>query len=223
LLPHPHGQPSDETFQTIGARETIEVQLDVTQLHDLSAGGEFNISTEGSLHYAKAGDTKIADQVVCSSNTIQASIDGAEAAKAHKEDHASDKAKRMVSQSDCSSLEKSVVNAASAGTKLQEYSKSISSGTASTVVGVFSKIANNVVNRGTSGSAKLYCTDVGRWCIDGAVAYTQPGSNEYVSHVYPCAHQPRPVALQRLHLVYEDGSLPLLVPDPNYRQCLPHC
>lgn len=192
---------SDEAFQTIGAKETIEVQWDVAQLHDLSAGGEFNITTEGSLRYAKVGDNKIAGQVVHGSNTIQVNVDGAQAARVHSEHHASEKAKRIVIQSDCSSSQKSVVNAAlniaksyaqkaqsaaSAGTKLQEYFKSTSSSTASTVAGVFSKIANNIVNSGTSGAAKLYCTDVGRWCTDGVVAYTQPGSNEYVSRPVFC-------------------------------------
>jgi deuterolysin len=48
------------------------------------------------------------------------------------------------------------------------------------VVNVFSKIANNVVNSGTSGAVKLYCRDVGNWCTDGVVAYTQPGADEYI-------------------------------------------
>ncbi|KAH8165869.1 deuterolysin metalloprotease M35 [Xylaria polymorpha] len=187
----------DEAFQTIEAKETIEVQWDTAQLHDLSAGGDFNISTEGSLQYAEEGSNQIVGQVVYGSNVIQAQVDGVQAAQIHNAFHQGEKAKRAVIQSDCSSSQKSIVNAAigvaktyvqnaaaaaNAGTKLQEYFKSTSSSTKSTVVNVFNKISTSVVNSGTSGNAKLYCTDVGSWCTDGVVAYTQPGSvgSEYI-------------------------------------------
>ncbi|GAW16899.1 hypothetical protein ANO14919_063450 [Xylariales sp. No.14919] len=186
----------DEAFQTIGAKETIEVQWDAAQLHDLSEGGEFDISTEGSLRYAEEGSNQIAGQVIYSSNVIQAKVDGVEAAAVHSAFHEATKAKRVVIQNDCSSSQTSTVNAAlgvaktyaqnaqtaaNAGTNLQEYFKSTDSTTKSTVVNVFNKIATSVVNSGTSGSAKLYCTDVGNACSDGVVAYTQPGSNEYIA------------------------------------------
>ncbi|KAJ8111765.1 hypothetical protein ONZ43_g5545 [Nemania bipapillata] len=187
----------DEAFQVIGAKETIEVQWDAAQLHDLSAGGAFSISAEGSLRYAEQGSNQIAGQVVYGSNVIHAKVDGAQAAKVHNAFHEAQKAKRIVIQSDCSSSQKTVVNAAlgvaktyaqnaqaaaSAGTKLQEYFKSTSTTTKNTVVDVFNKIATSVANSGTSGSAKLYCTDVADACTDGVVAYTSPGtSNEFVS------------------------------------------
>ncbi|KAI1144915.1 metallo proteinase [Nemania diffusa] len=186
----------DEAFQTIGAKETVEVQWDAAQLHDLSAGGDFNIGSEGSLRYAEQGSNQIINQVVYSSNVIQAKIDGAQAAKIHNGFHEAQVSKRIVTQSDCSSSQKTVVNAAlgvaktyaqnaqaaaSAGTKVQEYFKSTSTTTINTVVDVFNKIATSVVNSGTSGSAKVYCTDVADACSDGVVAYTSPGtSNEFI-------------------------------------------
>ncbi|KAI1753545.1 metallo proteinase [Xylaria castorea] len=187
----------DAAFQTIGAKETVEVQWDAAQFHDLSAGGDFDISTEGSLRYAEEGSNQIAGQVVYGSNVIQAKVDGIRAAEVHDAFHQAEKTKRAVIQSDCSSSQKSTVNAAlgvaktyaqnaasaaSAGTKLQEYFKSTSSSTKSTVANVFNKIATSVANSGTSGNAKLYCTDVGNWCTDGVVAYTQPGAvgSEYI-------------------------------------------
>ncbi|KAI8952294.1 metallo proteinase [Xylaria longipes] len=187
----------DAAFQTIGAKETVEVQWDAAKFHDLSAGGDFNITTEGSLRYAEDGSNQIAGQVIYGSNVIQARVDGVQAAKVHDAFRQAEKAKRVVVQSDCSSSQKSIVNAAigvaktyaqnaqsaaSAGTKLQEYFKSTSSSTKSTVVGVFNKLATSVANSGTSGNTKLYCTDVGDYCTDGVVAYTQPGSigSEYI-------------------------------------------
>jgi deuterolysin len=188
----------DAAFETIEAKETVEVQWDVAQLHDLSAGGEFNITAEGSLRYAEVGGNRIAGQAIYRPNVISSHIDGVQASKVHKAFHEAGKAKRIVVQSGCSSSQKSTVNAAlgvaktyaqnaqaaaTAGTKLQEYFKSTQSSTASTVASVFNKIATSVVNSGTSGSAKLYCTDIGNFCTDGVVAYTQPGSNEYVSRL----------------------------------------
>ncbi|KAF2964037.1 hypothetical protein GQX73_g9533 [Xylaria multiplex] len=224
----------DEAFQTIGAKETVEVQWDAAQLHDMSAGGEFNISTEGSLRYAEEDSNHIAGQVVYGSNVIQAKVNGAQAAEVHNAFHEAIKAKRVVIQSDCTSSQTKTVNAAlgvaktyaqnaqsaaNAGTHLQEYFKSTDSTTKSTVVSVFNKIATSVVNSGTSGSAKLYCTDVGNWCTDGVVAYTQPGSsNEYIvlcpywfqfpatNNICHDADQPYVIIHEATHLVAVKGT-----------------
>ncbi|KAI3321804.1 Deuterolysin metalloprotease family-domain-containing protein [Xylariaceae sp. AK1471] len=170
----------DEAFEIIGATETVEVQWNITQLHDLGAVSEFNITTDGSLLYAEEGGNKIA-----------ANIGSAQTAKVHDAFHEAKKSKRIVIQSSYSSSQKSTLNAAlsvakayaqrpaTASIKLQEYFKSTSSSTASTVASIFNKIAASVINSGTSGSTKLYCADVGNFCADGVIAYTQPGSNEY--------------------------------------------
>ncbi|KAI0103918.1 metallo proteinase [Nemania sp. FL0031] len=191
----------DKAFQTIEAKETVEIQWDAAQLHDLSAGGDFNITMEGGLRYAEEGSNEIAGQVIYDSNVIQAQVDGSKAAKVHDAFHEAQRAERIVIQSDCSSSQKTVVNAAlgvaktyaqnaqssaSAGTKLQEYFKSTSTTTKNTVVDVFSKIATSVANSGTSGAAKLYCTDVADACSDGVVAYTSPGATD--EFIVMCAY-----------------------------------
>ncbi|KAI1425827.1 metallo proteinase [Xylaria sp. FL1777] len=223
----------DEAFQTIRANETIEVQWDTAVIHDLSVGGDFNITTQGSLRYAEEGSNQIAGQVVYGSNTIQANVDGVQAAKVHNAFHEGEKAKRIVLQSDCTSSQATTVKAAlnvaktyaqsaqaaaSAGTNLQEYFKSTDSTTKSTVVNVFNKIATAVVNSSTSGSAKLYCTDVGDFCTDGVVAYTQPGSNEYIvlcpywflfpatNNICHDADQPYVIIHESTHLVAVKGT-----------------
>ncbi|KAI0910707.1 metallo proteinase [Ustulina deusta] len=223
----------DEAFQTIGANQTIELQWETAQFHDLSAGGDFNISTEGSLRYAEQGSNQIAGQVVYGSNVIQATVDGVQAAKVHNAFHEALKAKRIVLQSDCTSSQKTAVtaalgvaktysqlaqSAASAGTNLQEYFKSTSSTTKSTVVDVFNKIATAVVNSSTSGSAKLYCDDFADYCSDGVVAYTQPGNDEYISlcpywFLFPAtntichdADQPYVLIHEATHLVAVKGT-----------------
>ncbi|KAK6218798.1 hypothetical protein LQW54_002724 [Pestalotiopsis sp. IQ-011] len=161
---------------TIEAGETVEVQWDAAQLRDLSTGGDFNITAAGSLRYAEADSNKIA------------------AAKVHTAFLQATKAKRVDIQSDCSSTKQSTVDtaitvakkyatnasaAAKAGTNMEEYFKSTSSSTESAVAEVFDTIASSVFNSDSSGVA-LHCTDIGNACSDRVVAYTQPGSDEYI-------------------------------------------
>ncbi|KAF3018833.1 hypothetical protein E8E14_005465 [Neopestalotiopsis sp. 37M] len=185
---------SDSAFQTIETGETVEVQWDAATVHDLSAGGDFNISAAGSLRYAEANSTKIAGQVLYNSNVVSAAVDGVKAAKVHTAFKAAAKAKRTETQSDCSSSKQSTIStavanaktyaekasaAATAGTNMEEYFQSTSSSTVSTVTGVFDTISSTIFNSDDSG-VPLYCTDIGNACSDGVVAYTQPGSDEYI-------------------------------------------
>ncbi|EXF79751.1 metalloproteinase [Colletotrichum fioriniae PJ7] len=183
----------DSAFQTIEAGEVVKVQWDAAQVHDLSSGGDFNISSTGSLRYAEEGSNKIAGQVVFDSGVLQATVDGTQAASVHAAFHESLNAKRVTIQSDCTGTKKTAVTAAlskaktyvtnaqtaaNAGTRLQQYFKSTSSSTKSTVAGVFGKAATLLGS--TSSGAGLYCTDVGNFCSDGVVAYAQPGSGGYI-------------------------------------------
>ncbi|KAI0178115.1 Deuterolysin metalloprotease family-domain-containing protein [Pestalotiopsis sp. NC0098] len=185
---------SDSAFKTIEAGETVEVQWDAAQLHDLSTGGDFKITAAGTLRYAEADSNKIAGQVLYNSNVVQATVDGVQAAKVHTAFRQATKAKRVDIQSDCSSTKQSTVDAAitvakkyatnasaaaTAGTNMEEYFKSTSSSTESAVAEVFDTIASSVFNSDSSGVA-LHCTDIGNACSDGVVAYTQPGSDEYI-------------------------------------------
>lgn len=184
----------DNNFQVIDAGETVEVQWDTAQSHDLSAGGNYTINTTGSLRYAELGSNEISGQVIYNANPIHATVDGAKAAQVYSTFHQAQKAKRIVIQSDCTSSQKTTVNAAlsvaqtratkastaaAAGTRVEQYFRTDSSSTRSTVSSVFDKVAD-VVASGTSGSGTLYCTDIGSWCTDGVVAYTQPGDDYIV-------------------------------------------
>ncbi|KAF6811237.1 deuterolysin metalloprotease [Colletotrichum musicola] len=183
----------DTAFRTIDAGEVVQVQWDPAEVHDLSAGGEFNISSTGSLRYAEEGSNKIAGQVVFDSGVLTAKVDGVQAASVHAAFHTAQNAKRVAVQSDCSGSRKTAVtnalskaktqaavaqSAANAGTRLQQYFRSTASSTKTTVAGVFGKVST-LLGSTTSG-AKLYCTDVGKFCSDGVVAYAQPGSNGYI-------------------------------------------
>jgi hypothetical protein len=72
----------EEAFQTIPAGQAVEVSFDAAELHDLATSGAYDFVANGVLSYAAADSTDIAGSVPYSSNTVTATVDGAEAAKA---------------------------------------------------------------------------------------------------------------------------------------------
>lgn len=173
----------DSAFKTIGAGEKVEVQWDPAEVHDLSTGGEFNVSSVGSLRYAKEGSNDIAGQIVYDSGVLTAKVDGVKAAEVHAAFHQSMAAKRANVQNDCTGSKKTTVvkglaegqklaaaaqTAAKAGTRVEQYFRSKSSGTkAAEVLG---KVADYLGS--STADAKMYCSDVGNFCANAA-AYAQ--------------------------------------------------
>ncbi|KAI0164104.1 neutral protease 2-like protein [Xylariaceae sp. FL1272] len=174
---------AEEAFQTIPAGQTIEVTFDAAELHDLSAGGEFDIVADGVLSYASADSTKINGVVSYSSNTVTANIDAAKAVESR-----SNFVKRTAVQSgsctgtkltatntaisNCRTLAAAASSAARTNTaKLQEYFKSTTVGT--TVAGVFAKVVTECGST-SSGYSDTYCTDVYGACSSNVLAYTVP-------------------------------------------------
>ncbi|KAI1355529.1 neutral protease [Xylaria sp. FL0043] len=174
-------------FQTIKAGKTISTTFDAAELHDLSAGGAYDIVSKGALQYAAAGSNKITGSVPYSSNVVSAKVDGAKASAAFKEFHA----KRQTVQSDCSgdqltatvnaingaaSLAQAAAQVASSNDdKLNEYFHDTS--VRDQVVDVFNKVAQETSS--TTSGAAYYCTDVYNSCSDGVLAYTLP-SQDYI-------------------------------------------
>ncbi|KAH8893979.1 hypothetical protein GQ53DRAFT_644593 [Thozetella sp. PMI_491] len=188
------GLPED-AFQVIAAGESVETTFDVAVVHDLSAGGEFDISTSGALSYAELDSTELTGAVTYSSNVVTASVDGTAAAKVRRDFH--EHAKRQVVQSDCTGTKltatknaltncRAVAAAASAAAasgsadKMTEYFKSSTSTTRSTVAGVFGKIVTEC-GSSTSGVSKQYCSDVYGACSSGVLAYTLPSASYMVN------------------------------------------
>ncbi|CAI6340145.1 unnamed protein product [Periconia digitata] len=174
---------SEDAFQIIGAGETVETSFDIAKLHDLKAGGAFDVTAVGTLSVAAADSTQISDAVSYSSNTISAQIDGAVADAVRRS------WKRSAVQSDCTGAKRtSTVNAlancrtlalaaaSAAGSntaKVNEYFKSTSSSTISTVQSVFNKAASEC-GSSTGGASKTYCTDPYAACGSNVLAYTAP-------------------------------------------------
>lgn len=182
----------EDAFQTIAAGETVETSFDIAELHDLSAGGDFDLVSAGTLSYAEPGSTELAGVVSYSSNTITSSVDGSAASKVRR----AFLERRSAVQSDCTGAKRtSTVNAlancrtlalaaqSAAGSntaKVNEYFKSTSSSTISTLQTVFSRVASEC-GSSTSGVSKTYCTDVYGACSSNVLAYTLPSGSYIVN------------------------------------------
>ncbi|KAI1122993.1 neutral protease [Nemania abortiva] len=174
-------------FQTIKAGKTVSTTFDAAELHDLSAGGIYDIVSKGALQYAAVGSNKIQGSVPYNSNVLSAKVDGTKASAAFKSFHV----KRQTVQDDCSgdeltatvngitgaaSLAQAAADVASSDdNKLNEYFHSTT--VRDQVVDVFNKVAQETSS--TSSGAAYYCTDVYNSCSDGVLAYTLP-SEDYI-------------------------------------------
>ncbi|CAG9975641.1 unnamed protein product [Clonostachys byssicola] len=180
---------NDEAFQKIAAGETIEVTFDVAEVHDLSAGGDFDISVVGGLSYAEEGSNKLSGAVPFVTSSVTAQVDGPKANAVR----IASQSKRTAVQSDCTgtrltavrnalsncrSLASAASTAASSGAaaKMTEFFKSSTSATRSTVAGVFSRTASECGST-TSGNSRTYCSDPYPACSNGVIAYTVPASS----------------------------------------------
>lgn len=184
---------TDDAFQLIAPGETVSTAWDAAEVHDLSAGGTFDLKVSGALQYTDADSVDLKGFIPFSSNIVTASVDGAAASASRRSFHE----KRSVVQSDCTStkgtatrtamtncraLALAASQAASSGSasKMTEYFKSSTSSTRSTVANVFSKIASECGST-TSGVAKYYCSDVYGACSSGVLAYTLPSASYMVN------------------------------------------
>jgi deuterolysin len=178
----------------MAAGETIELNFDIAELHDLSNGGTFDFVSQGAISYAEEGTVEIAGAFPFNSNTLSASIDGRQAAAVRKRFHE----KRIALQPDCKGtketltkdaikncelLAKEAQKAAESGPaeKMEEYFKSSSKATRDTVADVFAKIAKEC-STFDGGASRYYCSDEYQACSLGVLAYTHRPS----SHMYNC-------------------------------------
>jgi deuterolysin len=184
----------ESAFRVIAPGESIKTSFDIAEAHDVSAGGSFDVLSEGAISYAEADSTDLVGAVTFKSNVISTKIDGPEAA-ATRRSYLS-KVKRTAVQSDCTgdkseSLLKALAichtraaaAAAAAQTndvKMIEYFKINTTSVRTTVAGVFERAAAECANS-TAGVSKQYCTDQSRNCGGGVIAYTFPAQSYIVN------------------------------------------
>lgn len=182
----------EEVFKTIKAGETIEVEIELAELYELSETGTYTVSTAGGFLYAEEGSTELTGDVLAySGEAISVDVDAEKAATVSTA--VSKLTKRTAVQSDCTgtrgsairtaisncrSLASNAATAAASGsaTKFSEFFKTTSSTTRNTVAARFRAVANDCGST-TSGVTRTYCTDVYGACSAGVLAYTLPSAN----------------------------------------------
>jgi deuterolysin len=182
----------EEVFKTIKAGETIEVEIELAELYDLSESLTYDVSTAGGFLYAEEGSTVLTGDVLAySAESISVDVDSEKIATI--ETAVAKLSKRTIVQSDCTgtrgtairtainncrSLASNAATAAASGsaTKFQEFFKSTASNVRSTVAARFRAVANDCGST-TGGVTRTYCTDVYGACSAGVLAYTLPSAN----------------------------------------------
>ncbi|KAK1569697.1 Deuterolysin metalloprotease family-domain-containing protein [Colletotrichum navitas] len=189
---------AEDAFEIIPAGKTVDVEWDIAEVHNLSAGGKFDVAAKGSFSFANADSDEIVGTASFNSNILSLEVDGAAAAKVRREFH--ENIKRTVVQSDCTGTQRTATTtalsncralAAAASSaavsgpaaKMTEYFKSSSSSTRSTVAAVFARVASECGST-TSGVSRQYCTDIYPACSSGVIAYTLPSQSYMVNCPY---------------------------------------
>ncbi|KAG9689955.1 neutral protease 2-like protein, partial [Aureobasidium melanogenum] len=189
-------QLSEDVFKPIMAGQSIEVEVELAELYELSSSGKYDVLAAGAIPYAQLNSTALTGSALAfSSNKLSVDVDAAETAKI--ESAVSKLSKRTTIQSDCSGSRLSAVRtalsncqrlattAASAATsgsasKFQEYFKTTSSSVRSTVAARLRAVAADCGST-SSGRTRTYCTDIYGGCSSGVLAYTLP-SNNYIAY-----------------------------------------
>jgi deuterolysin len=178
----------EDVFKTIMAGETIEVEIEMAELYELSETGTYSVTTAGSFMYAEEGSTELTGELLpYTAEAITVDVDSEKAAKI--ETAVARLSKRTIVQADCtgtrgtairsaiSSCRSIASNAASAaaagGARFQTFFKTAST---ATVAARFRAVANDCGST-TSGVTRTYCTDVYGACSSGVLAYTLPSAN----------------------------------------------
>ncbi|TEA14275.1 Neutral protease 2-like protein [Colletotrichum sidae] len=179
-----------DSFKTIAPKEVLNLSFDFGQMHDLTAGGNYDITAVSSIPYAKGGSTKIEGYIPIMSNTLSVkNVNGTQVGITRRDFHL--EAKRVAIQAGCTRQQNTMVNdalihctnlatdAARAAMnnekKMKEYFKTFSNDARRAVSLTMTKVANECRSRLAAQSvSSLYCTDVYSSCKDGVLAYTVP-------------------------------------------------
>lgn len=173
----------EENFQVLSGGESIELDWDVAEDHDLSVGGDFNITSSGILSYAELNSTVLSGTVRYESNVVQASVDGEQAASVFTV--FADK--RASIQSDCQggqrdqtrwslgwcrrmALYAEKVSRSGPADRMNFFFKSSDAATRKRVGDNFHKIAVECGSPVT-GVARVFCSDRHSFCRPEYIAY----------------------------------------------------
>ncbi|KAL8969565.1 MAG: hypothetical protein Q9197_004262, partial [Variospora fuerteventurae] len=184
---------TEDAFVTLAPGATLENTFELAAVTDLSAGGTFEVVSEGAAPLAQAGSTDLmpGEKLVFRSNKLSIDVDGAAAARVAPAIQLGDDARTVVSCSASAqgtslrnalsravTLSNNAANAAASGSaaKFQEYFKTTAASARNTVAARFRAVAAEAGST-NGGSTRYYCTDPYGYCSPNVLAYCIPSQN----------------------------------------------
>ncbi|KYK56106.1 hypothetical protein DCS_08072 [Drechmeria coniospora] len=180
----------DAAFQPVAAGQSVHVEFDIAEAHDLSAGGTISIHTQGRIPFAWEGQKAIAGSLPYSSNTVETVINDTLAApallsrrlnkneiRAEVSGCEGDKLEAIEKAvSNCRSYAAIALHAIKSGPseRIEEYFMDSSESTRETVAGVYERVHEQCSSLNSGAPAS--CADLFDHCeVSGALAYTHTG------------------------------------------------
>ncbi|KAI4188547.1 MAG: hypothetical protein L6R41_002062 [Letrouitia leprolyta] len=167
---------SEDAFATLAAGATLENTFELAAVNDLTAGGAFEVVSEGAVPLAKAGSTDLSGaKLVFRSNTLKINVDGTAAARVKPAVGSPLTVVTSCSGSNGNSLRSALANAvtlsnnaanaAASGSaaKFQEYFKTTAASARNTVAARFRAVAREAGST-TGGATRYYCNDPYGYC-----------------------------------------------------------
>ncbi|KAL1642643.1 hypothetical protein SLS58_005414 [Diplodia intermedia] len=192
---------TSDSFQSIPAGGSIEATWDAAEMHDLSAGGDYDILTQGAIPYADVNSTKIVGAVPYLSNRLRANVLSSHATKVRRNFLGKiEKLKKRSTLTECSgdkktSTETAMQNckklataaASAASSDNAAFTDIFKQADASEVKKVLTAVAEECGST-SSGAAAYYCNEdavpsqyaVGG-CQSQVLAYTMPSASLVVN------------------------------------------
>ncbi|KAE9985677.1 hypothetical protein EG328_007091 [Venturia inaequalis] len=176
------GPLNKESFRSLKGGKSFEYTLDAAELYDLTAGGAFEISTEGLLPYSKPGKNLISGEATYKSNTVTLNVNSDDAKHAK-----GDLERRNRMQPDCTARRREQASNALAvcasiayvagemalkGSVEQfvRYFRTADPNMRRTVSERFRAVADECAARSNKGST--FCTDQRKLCRSDYISYT---------------------------------------------------
>ncbi|KAI4287116.1 MAG: hypothetical protein L6R35_003631, partial [Caloplaca aegaea] len=149
---------TEDAFATLAPGATLENTFELAAVTDLSAGGTFEVVSEGAAPLAQAGSTDLmpGEKLVFRSNKLSIDVDGAAAARVAPAIQVGDDARTVVS---CSAS----AQASGSAAKFQEYFKTTAASARNSVAARFRAIAAEAGST-NGGGTRYYCTDPYGYC-----------------------------------------------------------
>ena len=185
-------QLGQDAFTVIPAGESVRNKFDLAEVHDLTDGGEYTVSSRGTLPLAHPKGTGIEGAITYQSNELKINVDGAVASAVAKAIDLDALKKRTTITNSCtgdklSGLQTALDNAAQLSnaaaqavssdiSKIEEYFSTSDAGVQQTVVERLEAVAQEASST-PGGGTTYYCDDPLGACSQGVLAWTLPSQN----------------------------------------------